>query len=162
MEHVKRSLLVCFAVLCGIADAPAQLTNHLTLEDLRQLRLPDVVLESQCRWPGSQREMAVVWAMSKVDGVIGGTIRFELLLPETWNGRFVMGGGGGFVGTVQNSARDSVNRGYATVGTDTGHGSQPNYMADWALNDLEAQVNFGYLRGASDGRNGQGYHSELL
>src|SRR2546421_446552 len=56
-----------------------------------------------------------------------------------------MGGGGGFVGSVQNAARDSVNRGYATVGTDTGHHSEPGYLAEWALDDLEAKVNFGYL-----------------
>src|SRR6267378_6133694 len=81
----------------------------------------------------------------EVKGVIGGHIRFELLLPDSWNGGFVMGGGGGFVGTVQNGARDSVNRGYATVGTDTGHQSPAGHMAGWALDNLEAKVNFGYL-----------------
>src|SRR5439155_15960392 len=50
-----------------------------------------------------------------------------------------------FVGTVQNAARKSVNKGYATVGTDTGHQSQPGYLAGWALDNLEAKVNFGYL-----------------
>ena len=40
----------------------------------------------------------------KVAGVIGSEIRFELLLPEKWNGKFVMGGGGGFVGSVVNVA----------------------------------------------------------
>ncbi len=81
----------------------------------------------------------------KVDGTIGGSIRFELLLPDDWNGRFVMGGGGGFVGTVQNSAGYVVNLGYATVGTDTGHESSIGYSGAWAYTNLEAQVNFGYL-----------------
>ena len=37
-----------------------------------------------------------------------------------------------------------MNAGYATVGTDTGHqGSVTD--ASWALNNLERQVNFGYL-----------------
>jgi hypothetical protein len=67
------------------------------------------------------------------------------LLPEAWNERFVMGGGGGFVGTIQNAARDSVKKGYATVGTDTGHQSENGYLAAWALDNLEAKVNFGYL-----------------
>ena len=40
----------------------------------------------------------------KVTGVIETEINFELLLPEEWNGRFMMGGGGGYVGTVKNSA----------------------------------------------------------
>ena len=144
MKHAKRNLLACFAVLCGIVHASAQQTNHLTLETLRQLRLPDVVLESATpvvpASSGSIRAAAV-----KVAGIIGGNIRFELWLPDSWNGRFVMGGGGGFVGTVQNSALDSVNHGYATVGTDTGHEWQPGYSAGWALDNLEAQVNFGYL-----------------
>jgi Tannase and feruloyl esterase len=60
-------------------------------------------------------------AHCKVSGVIGGEIRFTLLLPDEWNGKFIMGGGGGFVGTVANSAQTTVNQGYATAGTDTGH-----------------------------------------
>ncbi len=64
----------------------------------------------------------------KVTGVIGPEINFELLLPQDWNGKFLMGGGGGFVGSVQNQAQDGMGagptpleRGYATAGTDTGH-----------------------------------------
>ena len=33
----------------------------------------------------------------------------------------MMGGGGAFVGTIDNQASETVNAGYATVGTDTGH-----------------------------------------
>ena len=40
----------------------------------------------------------------KVHGTIGKHINFELLLPEKWNGKFAMGGGGGFVGSVVNVA----------------------------------------------------------
>ncbi|HXH48457.1 MAG TPA: hypothetical protein VNM47_03715, partial [Terriglobia bacterium] len=43
-------------------------------------------------------------AHCKVAGVIGSEIHFELLLPEKWNGKFVMGGGGGFVGSVMNTS----------------------------------------------------------
>ena len=60
----------------------------------------------------------------KVTGVIGTETNFELLLPADWNGKFVMGGGGGFVGSVVNGAQDfwgALQMGYATVGTDTGH-----------------------------------------
>src|SRR2546427_4979961 len=61
-----------------------------------------------------------------------------------------MGGGGGFVGSVENHALDPrccdpvVNIGYATVGTDTGHRGTA-LDASWAPNNLERQVNFGYL-----------------
>src|SRR5665213_324278 len=141
----KRSFFVCLALVGGVAGAAGQSTNHLSLEDLRQVRLPDVVLESAAPVEPDLQKHPHAAAYVDVKGVIGGNIRFELLLPEAWNGRFVMGGGGGFVGTVQNGAQDSVNRGYATVGTDTGHESPPGVTARWALDNMEAKVDFGYL-----------------
>ena len=81
----------------------------------------------------------------KVSGVIGTETNFELLLPDTWNGKFVMGGGGGFAGIVINWALlyGAVQKGYATVGTDTGHSAHP-LDASWALNNLERVVSFGH------------------
>lgn len=81
----------------------------------------------------------------KVTGVIHNNINFELLLPHDWNGKFVFGGGGGFVGSVVNTALGYgvVEKGYATVGTDTGHKGHP-IDGSWALNDMEAIVNFGH------------------
>ena len=82
----------------------------------------------------------------KVAGVIGAEIHFELLLPEKWNGKFVFGGGGGFVGSVVNVAASlygAVQSGYATVGTDTGHQAH-SLDASWALNNMERIVNFGH------------------
>jgi len=83
----------------------------------------------------------------KMVGVIGTETNFELLLPDDWNGKFVMGGGGGFVGSVVNAAQDfwgALQMGYATVGTDTGHQGH-SLTADWALNNLERLVNFGHV-----------------
>jgi feruloyl esterase len=70
----------------------------------------------------------------KVAGVIGAETNFELLLPDAWNGKFVMGGGGGFVGSVMNTSLlfGSLQAGYATVGTDAGHQGHP-LDASWAL-----------------------------
>ena len=82
----------------------------------------------------------------KVAGVIGTETNFELLLPDKWNGKFVMGGGGGFVGSVVNVAASlygAVQSGYATVGTDTGHQAH-SLDASWALNNMERIVNFGH------------------
>ncbi|HEV7927632.1 MAG TPA: tannase/feruloyl esterase family alpha/beta hydrolase [Verrucomicrobiae bacterium] len=142
---MKRSIFLCLVVWYGVACVCGQSTKHLNLEDLRHLRLPDVVLESATSMAPDLQKNPHAAAYVVAKGVIGGNIRFELLLPDAWNGRFVMGGGGGFVGSVQNSAAYSVNRGFATVGTDTGHEWQPGYMAGWAFNNLEAQVDFGYL-----------------
>ena len=81
----------------------------------------------------------------KVEGTIGRETNFELLLPQKWNGKFVMGGGGGFVGLVIDTslAFGSLQAGYATVGTDTGHQGHP-LDASWALNNPERLVNFGH------------------
>jgi feruloyl esterase len=83
----------------------------------------------------------------KVLGVIGTEIGFELRLPDDWNGKFIMGGGGGFAGNFMNAANDMwgvVSDGWATVATDTGHKGNPA-GAGWALNNLERQLNFGHL-----------------
>jgi len=101
-------------------------------------KLPDVTIKSVTK----ETEGA---PHCKVSGVIGPEINFELLLPEQWNGKFAMGGGGGFVGLVINSALmyGALQAGYATVGTDTGHQGHP-LDASWAHNNLERLVNFGH------------------
>ena len=90
-------------------------------------------------------------AHCRVRGTIDTEIHFELLLPlpTDWNGRFLMGGGGGYVGSVQNQARGFLGsngvlgRGFATVGTDTGHRGVGT-DASWALNRPDREVNFGH------------------
>jgi hypothetical protein len=100
--------------------------------------LPDVKITSVT----SETQLA---PHCKVAGIIGTETGFELLLPDTWNGKFVMGGGGGFVGSIMNDALgySAVQKGYATVGTDGGH---QGYGVDgsWALNNLERLVSFGH------------------
>jgi hypothetical protein len=80
----------------------------------------------------------------RVSGVIGKEIKFQALLPTAWNGRFLMGGGGGFVGGLDNQAASEVNNGYATAGTDTGHEGSP-IQAGWALGNDERLTNYGSL-----------------
>jgi feruloyl esterase len=87
----------------------------------------------------------------KVAGTIDGSIKFELLLPDQWNGKFMMGGGGGFVGSVRNQAQEGLSagatpleRGYATAGTDTGHTGDAT-DASWALGNAQAKENFAHL-----------------
>ena len=106
-----------------------------------QLKLPDVrITEALAR----ENDRGITVPHCRVSGVVGREIKFTLLLPDNWNQRLVMGGGGGFVGGVDNQALATVNAGYATVGTDTGHSGLP-FSAAWALNDLERQVNFGHV-----------------
>ena len=83
-----------------------------------------------------------------VVGHVDTEIGFELRLPTTtWNGKFYHAGGGGFVGSIPHSP-GALARGYAVIGTDTGHVGGGAFGAaldgSWALNNLERQVNFGH------------------
>ena len=116
-------------------------TTHMDCSAVAKLALPDIRITDATVY---QPDRTVTVTHCQVNGVVGREIRFRLLLPEQWNQRFVMGGGGGFVGSVDNQALASVNAGYATVGTDTGHQGLP-FSAAWALNNVERQVNFGHV-----------------
>lgn len=144
----------CFQLTCIVAIAPWLGTSFAKTAncDVQALSvLPEVTISSATHQTTQQQENEKLEALGPVPhcwvrGVIGNKIGFELHLPDDWNGKFLMGGGGGFVGTVINygMAVGAVNRGYATVGTDTGHRGNA-VDASWALNDPEALVNFGHV-----------------
>jgi hypothetical protein len=85
--------------------------------------------------------------LCKVDGVIGKEINFSIWLPEAWNGKFIMGGQGGYAGRVESQAMSmqALQKGYAVAGTDTGHVG-PGGATDgaWALGNLERVVNYAH------------------
>src|SRR6185436_11834950 len=127
--------------------SPGVQGGQAACEKLAQLQLPDVRVTEAVPVPASAGGAATAVRVPhcRVTGVIGSEIRFTLLLPDQWNKKFLMGGGGGFVGSISNQAQRFVNDGYASVGTDTGHQSPSNTDASWALDNLERQLNFGYL-----------------
>ena len=132
LQRLSLSLLVCLS-LPAVADP---------CNALLKLSYPDVEMVSA-------EHMNEPVPYCKAKGVIGGNIGFSLWLPHDWNGRFVMGGAGGFVREEDNQALrfigDSVLRkGYATASTDTGHKGD-GLDNEWGLNDYEAIVNYGYL-----------------
>src|SRR5215203_4215340 len=115
------------ALLLAQGSAPS---SNGKCAELTSLRLPDVKVSEAVAVPAAATG-PIRAAHCHVTGVIGTEINFSLLLPDNWNQKFFMGGGGGFVGSIQNSAQTTVNAGYATVGTDTGHqGSGTD--ASWA------------------------------
>jgi len=131
------TILLAAVLLSGVVPA-----DHGDCAQLAQLKLPDIRITEAVAVPAGAGAITV--AHCRVTGVIGTEIKFALLMPDAWNHKFLMGGGGGFVGNVQNQAQFVVNAGYATAGTDTGHTGGIT-DASWALNNLERQVNFGYL-----------------
>jgi feruloyl esterase len=131
-------LLTAVLTACGTSEQSLPATSGPVCSQASFPALPDVRLISVTQ----EASMA---PHCKVVGVIGTETNFELLLPENWNGKFVMGGGGGFVGSVQNTSLllGSLQKGYATVGTDAGHAGHP-LNASWAYNNLERLVSFGH------------------
>ena len=139
VQTIQTVITLCMAILVGSAIAqpqPAPEEDSCSVGSLPNL--PDVRLTDVTRAEAPVQ-------LCKITGVIGTETHFELLLPERWNGKFVMGGGGGFVGSVVNTALGYgvLEKGYATVGTDTGH--RGNALdASWALNNFERIVSFGH------------------
>ena len=134
----------CTAALLAVSGPTSALDPTRACSDLEAYDAGDVrITLAEAMTAGTQPSHC------KVEGVIETEIRFELLLPDDWNGRFFMGGGGGFVGSIQNTAQSplfgttALERGYATVGTDTGH-QDVGVEADWALDNEERELNFGY------------------
>ncbi|MGV7218907.1 tannase/feruloyl esterase family alpha/beta hydrolase [Bradyrhizobium sp. UFLA05-112] len=83
-------------------------------------------------------------------------INFQLNLPAAWNGKLLQYGGGGYNGTLvsglaplRDAAPDDalpLTRGYATLGTDSGHQAAsfaPDRIGKFGLND-EMLTNYGY------------------
>ena len=127
------------AAPAGLGNLPASLPE---CSAIRALQLPDVKITEAVAVPAATTG-AVRAPHCRVNGVVGREIRFTLLLPDEWNRKFMMGGGGGFVEGIDNQSATSVNFGYATVGTDTGHNGRA-VDASWALDNVERQLNFGH------------------
>ena len=140
-------------IALGLSALPLLALDCAALEELA---LPDIRVTEAVATPAQPadrhslpdgvpaRGSRVSAAHCKVSGVVGDEIKFELLLPDDWNGKFLQGGGGGFVGSVSRGMNHVVDRGYATVATDTGHQAS-GIRADWAQGHPERLVNYGYL-----------------
>lgn len=146
-----RNVYICYALLffCSVASAQ-NVRPCKPCEELMNLQLPDVTIlvaehKTSDTIKNAPWEPAVIISkpFCRVLGRISREINFEVLLPDESNGRFLMSGGGGFVGSIQNSFRHRINGGFVTAGTDAGHTGGDD--AKWAYNNMERQLNFGRL-----------------
>ena len=137
-------LTTLFSLACTAADPPPE---PLDCAAVGAWSTDGARVDTVEEIPASEEQPA----HCKVAGTIDAEVHFELVLPihDAWNGRFVMGGGGGFVGSVQNLAMEplqggnALQRGFATVGTDTGH-TGSGIDGRWALDNEEREIDFGY------------------
>ncbi len=101
--------------------------------------------------PGYCRADGIIDQRTGVDGVTYG-IGFAIALPNKWNGRFLMQGGGGLNGTVQMPLGavaagqvPGLARGFAVVSTDTGHKSGGGAFDSSFRKDQLANLDFDYI-----------------
>ena len=97
------SVAVLAAAVAAVSPAPAaDLVPAMACEELSGVSWGGFVLDEVSEVEAGPNDPA----HCRVLGTIDEEIHFELLLPTDadWNGRFLMGGGGGYVGSVQNQA----------------------------------------------------------
>jgi hypothetical protein len=104
----------------------------------------EVAMPSYCRVDG------IIDARKGLKDVTYG-IGFALALPETWNGRFLLQGGGGLNGSVgmplgaqATGDKPALARGYAVVSMDSGHKGKGGFDAGF-MGDQKAALDFYYL-----------------
>ena len=110
--------------------------------DLAKLTLPQTKITRAERVPagdfnapGVQQPLKVP-ALCRVAGTVEPAINFETWMPlENWNGRFQGLGLGAFYGKLPYTPMaQSLDRGYAVGGTDTGHQSESD-DGTWAMSN---------------------------
>jgi feruloyl esterase len=141
-------LLIASLTACSVNDAgqgspavPVSNDTSLTCSDFGSLHITGVTITRSEEVPAGESAPAHCLAQ----GIIDSEIQFDLRLPEDWNGKLYMAGGGGFVDSVPGLVfvGPALSRGYATTGTNTGHVGN-GLDASWAYENFERQINFGY------------------
>jgi hypothetical protein len=150
MSRIRAVGLALFAALALSVQPHAQVAPARPFSGLERctalaaMRVPDVRLtEGRYAIADPAATGPVHAAHCRASGVIGQEIGVTIWFPDEWNGRFLMVGGGGYVGNIPGPGT-AVDRGFAVASTDTGHKSDGT-DARWALQNLERQVNFAYL-----------------
>jgi hypothetical protein len=176
-ENIVRIPTITVAFLLawqpGTIGQSAGSTTPAACAALKQLTVPGIALTvTKTEWiaagltPPAERGSAgaapsatTLPAYCRLDGVIDRRagnaganygIGFALALPENWNGRFLLQGGGGLNGSVQAPVGGSaaggnpgLARGFAVASTDTGHQGRGGFDASF-MQDQQASLDFAY------------------
>jgi len=162
--------LIAFLISCGgsnvdnagsISTPPVVLKNSIPCSDLAKLGLTfegNTSIVSATAITGgsvvtSAGTLEKLPSFCQVVGVSKPTadsnINFEVWLPtDTWNGRFMSSGEGGYVGTLNYTRKgldggmdEIIRRGYVTASTDTGHLASDTF---WAIGHPDRVVDYAH------------------
>jgi feruloyl esterase len=80
----------------------------------------------------------------RVTATIETEIKFELWLPDNWNGKYQQVGNGGYSGAINYPTMGgALAKGYATASSDLGHVSKNAFEADWMVDHKQRIEDFG-------------------
>ncbi|HZF29726.1 MAG TPA: tannase/feruloyl esterase family alpha/beta hydrolase [Gammaproteobacteria bacterium] len=80
----------------------------------------------------------------RVTATIETEIKFELWLPDNWNGKYQQVGNGGYSGALNYPTMGgALAKGYATASSDLGHASANAFEADWMVGHKQRIEDFG-------------------
>jgi feruloyl esterase len=129
--------LLCFACNPLVANAD----TDADCSALRELAVPNTTITSALLI----RAANGLPEFCQVQGHVDAEINFVLRLPTQWNGKFIFECLGGLDGLIPGPGI-GLARGYAEIGTDTGHTSADGTLYDgtWAYHNPERQVNWAY------------------
>ncbi len=117
--------------------ASAAMTAKTACDVLSGKSVADVVLATSV-----VSRKGSVPAYCKVAGTIAPALRFEIRLPNAWNGKLYYGGGGGYDGVMPEPVAAPLVQGYVEVASDSGHQGD-GMSAAFVLNDPRAAELFG-------------------
>jgi len=127
LKSLVPSIGILFAVTIGMSPASA---TECSVAALRGFGVPYVTISSANQVPAVAPRPPYCDVKGAVEtngeGAGPGSANFEVMLPASWNGKFVFRGVGGLAGSLRSSANPVdenlfLARGYATAITDTGH-----------------------------------------
>ena len=161
-------LIILQAALANAAALPVSPSGpaRQSCERLTGLRLPDIEITASTWSGGGAHEstaptvagrsivslppLCIVEALGRPTG--DSRIGIEIWLPaETWNGKYLQTGNGGWAGAIhRRPMADAVRRGYAAAATDGGHQTgitddgEGHRSAAFAIGHPEKLIDFGY------------------
>lgn len=132
---LKMVLIHLFLVFSSAQASQLAKLNETHCYEMVSLSIPDVkITEAKLVSDGLE--------YCDITGSVKTRMGFKILLPTNWNGNMYFGGNGGFAGEIADTSH-GLERGYATVSTDTGHQASA-FDASWALKNRTAEIDYGY------------------
>lgn len=140
---MKIFALGALAAMAAVLSVHAQPMMATSCADLNKFQLSHVTISEAVMSTGGVTGFCKV--LGSAHPTADSDIRFEVVIPEKWNGRYLQVGNGGFAGVIPERAMMApLAQGYAVAGTDDGHEDTINTDASWALHHPEKVIDFGY------------------